>query len=166
LDRIATKLFLLMSQDFYHNFKRAVSKFTTGVTIATTYHDNKHYGVTINAFASLSLHPTLILFNLDVSAQSLTAFLKSQFFNINILAQEQLPLAKHFATNQDNKFVNIDYQQDQNNVALLSGNLASIHCKLHSSTKVGDHYIIIGEVYDLAYCDIKQPLTYFNSHFS
>src|SRR5436309_1517254 len=42
-------------------FKAAMSHFASGVTIVTTEHDGKPFGMTVASFASLSLHPPLIL---------------------------------------------------------------------------------------------------------
>ncbi|MBT4921602.1 MAG: flavin reductase family protein [Rickettsiales bacterium] len=155
-----------MNQDFCQKFKKTLSKFSTGVTIATTKHEEVNYGVTINSFASLSLEPALILFNLDVSSHSLSAFLNCKFFNINIMSKQQQELSKHFAANYSDKFLGQGYQEDNNHVPIFLDNLALISCRMHSSKKVGDHYIVIGEVYEADYDDNKEPLIYFNSIFA
>jgi len=43
------------------DFKHAMSHFASGVTIVTTEHVGKPYGMTVSSFASLSLHPPLVL---------------------------------------------------------------------------------------------------------
>lgn len=152
-----------MNQDFCQKFKKTLSKFATGVTIVTTKSNGLHYGVTINSFCSLSLNPSLVLFNLDVSSSNLEAFLGSKYFNINILSKGQKTLALDFAKAGQDKFLNIDFALDANDISFFSDSVSVILCKFYDSYKVGDHHIIIGEVYDTLINDDKEPLIYFNS---
>ena len=46
-------------------FKKALSKFATGITIITMSQKENFLGKTVNSFASLSLNPPLVLFSLD-----------------------------------------------------------------------------------------------------
>ena len=154
-----------MNQDFCHKFKNTLSKFTTGVTIATTNYQENHYGLTVSSFASLSLNPFLVLFNLDQSSSNTKAFLNCKFFNINVLSNKQEELAQHFAKKQGKKFLNIDYCKDNNQIPYFDDNIALIKCSLYKTIHVGDHYIIIGQVQDLNYNDTMLPLVYFNSEF-
>ena len=48
-----------------NKFKKTLGSFATGVTVVTTSLDNKPYGLTVNAFSSLSLDPPLILICID-----------------------------------------------------------------------------------------------------
>ncbi|MBT4989416.1 MAG: flavin reductase [Rickettsiales bacterium] len=155
-----------MNQDLCQKFKKTLGRFATGVTVATTKYEGIHYGVTINSFTSLSLTPALILFNLGESSHSSTAFLNSEYFNINILSKNQKDLANHFAKSHNDKFSDIDYIEDDKGNSYFDDNLALISCKLHSSHKIGDHHIIIGEVYHMDNDDSKEPLIYYNSQFS
>ena len=43
------------------HFRLAMSHFASGVTVVTTSHDGKLFGMTVASFASLSLHPPLVL---------------------------------------------------------------------------------------------------------
>src|SRR6185436_19180415 len=51
-------------------FKLAMSHFPSGVTVVTTEHDGKPYGLTVSAFASLSLHPPLVLVSIEKNVKS------------------------------------------------------------------------------------------------
>ena len=44
-----------------YSFKKALSKFATGITIITINSKNEFIGKTVNSFASLSLNPPLVL---------------------------------------------------------------------------------------------------------
>ena len=47
------------------NFKKAMGKFATGVTVITINYKKTYFGKTVNSFSSLSLNPPLVLFSLD-----------------------------------------------------------------------------------------------------
>ena len=48
-------------------FRAACGLFPTGVTVVTRLMpDQKPYGITVNSFASLSLHPPLVLVCIDL----------------------------------------------------------------------------------------------------
>ena len=65
--------------------KKAFGSFATGVAVASS-HSN---GFTINSFSSLSLDPPLIIFNIYKSETDHVDFLKTGFFAINILSDNQ-----------------------------------------------------------------------------
>ena len=77
------------------NFKKTLSKFTTGVTVVATHNNFNLVGKTINSFSSLSLSPPLILFSLDVKSSKLSIFKRS--FTISILSNKQKEISKNFA---------------------------------------------------------------------
>ena len=66
-------------------FKAAVGKYPTGITIVSTKHDNRFYGFTANSFTSVSLDPALISFCLNVKSASFDAFFNTKFDKINYL---------------------------------------------------------------------------------
>ena len=79
-------------------FKAAVGKYPTGITIVSTKHDNRFYGFTANSFTSVSLDPALISFCLNVKSASFDAFFNTKYFAINILSNYQIDLATRFAS--------------------------------------------------------------------
>ena len=82
--------------DNFHkdDLKKAFGSFATGVAVATS--DSS--GFTINSFASLSLEPPLIIFNIYKTETDHVEFLKNNRFAINILSSDQEETSKLFAT--------------------------------------------------------------------
>src|SRR4051795_12787302 len=81
------------------DFRAALGSFATGVTVVTTMDEGgKGYGMTVNAFSSVSLDPPLVL----VCAISGTAgsehIERNRCFAVNILAIDQEPLSRYFAS--------------------------------------------------------------------
>ena len=152
-----------MNEDFSHQFKKTLAKFSTGVTVVTTNYKEENYGVTVSSFASLSLNPALILFNLDQNSSTFEAFTNAQYFNVNILSKSQKLICDNFAQRQKDKFKDIHFKIDENNISFFKENIALVKCKFHQTFNVGDHNIIIGQVIDCEYNDEYEPLIYFNS---
>ena len=77
-------------------FRRAMGKFATGVTVVTFEHQGKPAGMTANAFMSLSVDPPMIL----VAARSQSRFAQSvasgDAFGVSFLDKEQEALSRHF----------------------------------------------------------------------
>jgi flavin reductase (DIM6/NTAB) family NADH-FMN oxidoreductase RutF len=58
-------------------FRQTMGRFATGVTVVTTLYSGQPYGITVNAFCSVSLDPLLVLVSLQQSSQTLTFIEKS-----------------------------------------------------------------------------------------
>ena len=71
-----------MSKKFEINdLKKAFGSFATGVCVATSHSS----GFTVNSFASLSLEPPLMIFNIYKTETDYVEFLKEDKFAINFL---------------------------------------------------------------------------------
>src|SRR5215469_5655910 len=79
------------------DFRTTMARFATGVTVVTTTLDHAYFGLTVNAFCSVSLSPPLILVSLDLRSQTYASLRQSGVFAVNVLTREQEPLALRFA---------------------------------------------------------------------
>lgn len=141
-------------------FRRACSKFPTGVTVTTLLDQNGiPRGITVNSFTSVSLVPPLILVCIGQSSK-MTAYWGARcYFGVNVLSLEQRNLSEQFSGKWEDRFSNVEWSPGQTGVPLISGVLAVFECKTAEVIPVGDHRIIIGHVVRVE-CDSKPPLTY------
>lgn len=144
-------------------FRRACSKFATGIVVVTTY-DGKPHGVTVNSFTSVSLDPPLVLFCLNHSANILPVFRAASHFAINILDVEQEAISSAFAFRGKDRFEGVSWRPGIEMVPILEGTLATLECKVHSVVEAGDHTIFIGEAIT-ASVGAGHPLLYFESRY-
>ena len=144
--------------------------FATGVTVVTTSgSDGSGYGVTVSAFASVSLEPQLALICLDNKLSGLEHFETGCLFAVNILRDDQEDISNYFATagtdrTQACKF----YRIADSGTPLLKDSLACIECKLTESCPGGDHTILLGrviEVHSESSEQELQPLVYFRGRY-
>jgi flavin reductase (DIM6/NTAB) family NADH-FMN oxidoreductase RutF len=149
------------------DFKAAVGKFPTGVTVISTSHNDQLWGFTANSFTSVSLEPRLISFCLNKQAGSFEVFSQASHFAVNILASNQSELSTHFASRQTDKFASVYYDIGKFSKApLLNGSVAFIECKKYAQFECGDHDIFIGEVETISIDETKSPLLYFAKSYT
>ena len=145
-------------------FKLAMSHFASGVTIVTTEHQGKPFGMTVASFASLSLHPPLVLVCIEKAVKSHDAIAAAGKFAVNILEHGQSELSNRFASRIDDKFAGVETHRGDLDVPLLVNALTSIECSVHAQLPGGDHSIFVGEVQRIHTTE-GNPLIYFRSGY-
>ena len=147
-------------------FRRVLGHFATGVTIVTTCDAEAHpSGLTVSAFASLSLDPPLVLVCVDHKSQTFPALRETGRFAVNVLTTDQEALSRRFASTRLDKFDGAAYRISDMGLPLLSSALAHIECVTVSSHVEGDHTIFVGRVERAATND-GEPLLYFRGRYN
>jgi flavin reductase (DIM6/NTAB) family NADH-FMN oxidoreductase RutF len=118
------------------------------------------YGLTANAFTSVSLEPPLLVISVDKKAESYAYFEQSKVFTINILCDHQEGLSRRFAVSGGNKFEGVAYRRGINQVPILEDALAHIECRLYAAYDGGDHTLYLGEVLEAETREGKPLLFY------
>lgn len=145
-------------------FKLAMSQFASGVTVVTTEHEGTRYGMTVASFASLSLHPPLVLVCIEKSVKTHDAIGAAGKFGVSILAKSQAEISNRFASKSDDKFSGVSVRQGELGTPLIDGAICTIECRVHAQLPGGDHSIYVGEVVE-AQTNEAAPLVYFRSGY-
>ena len=146
-------------------FRAALSKFASGVTVVTTKDANgKPHGITVSAFCSVSLEPPLILVCIEKTAGSHNAFEESGVFVVNVLREEQMDYSNQFASPIEDKFNGIEFEESIEGVPVLKDTLATLECTLTETCEGGDHTIFIGQI-EKAKIRQGKPLIYFHGNY-
>jgi flavin reductase (DIM6/NTAB) family NADH-FMN oxidoreductase RutF len=146
-------------------FRQAMRRVPTGVTVVTTLKEGEPRGITVNAFASVSLEPPSLLICINREARSYLFISSSRIFCVNVLAGDQRQLAEHFSGKvRERQFAEIGYAVDATGAPVLSGTIAHFDCELAHEFQFGSHSILIGHVLS---CSARpgSPLGYFNGGF-
>ncbi len=146
------------------NLKKALSKFTTGVTIVTINNKQNLYGKTINSFTSLSLSPPLVLFSLAKTSSKLELYKKAKLLTINVLSKNQKLIAVNFAK-KNFSWKNIKFILNNDGNPILNNCVSNFECSVVDKINKGDHTIFICEVLKVLYNGKLKPLIYFNSKY-
>jgi flavin reductase (DIM6/NTAB) family NADH-FMN oxidoreductase RutF len=157
-------------------FRCTMAHFATGVTVVTTVLDDTCYGITVNAFCSVSLNPPLVLVSIEKTTRTHPILSQSHVFAVNILREQQQYLSERFArkdANEGRSFADIRYHRGETHVPLFDDAMAFVECRVVAEYEGGDHTLFLGQVINLHYNEDVDaqgqevlPLLYFRSHYS
>tara|TARA_Y100000992_G_C21047306_1_gene387817 strand:- start:39 stop:515 length:477 start_codon:yes stop_codon:yes gene_type:complete len=141
--------------------KKAFGSFATGVAVATSHSS----GFTINSFASLSLNPPLIIFNIYKTETDHIDFLKNNSFVINFLSDKQEEISRLFATKDSEKVNKTNHSFSSAKNIILDNTLGHIELSVYQQIEIADHVLVIGKVENIKMDDKKNPLIYYRSSY-
>lgn len=128
-------------------YRTAIGQMPTGVTVVTSTGERGPSGLTASAVCSLSLEPLLIVVCIDLGSRTLAAVRRSGRLAVNVLAEDQQQLARHFASKvaEEEKFDGIAYR-DVDGLPLLEGAVAWLTADVRELLPGGDHVIGVAAV--------------------
>ncbi len=144
-------------------FRRTLGRFATGVTVVTMRAGPETYGITVNAFMSVSLKPPLVAVSLDKRANAHETLRESDRFGVSILSAEQETLSDHFAGRLGQRLPNPF--EEFHGFPVIRGALGHLVCRSFDVTDAGDHSIFLGEVEALKSVG-GRPLLYFEGRYA
>ncbi len=172
------------------DFRNALGRFATGITVVTmlapgtpaepagrnegrtqpqgepnieTDHGQpRTFGLTVNAFMSVSLDPPLVAVSLDKRARAHATMLEAPRFGISVLAEGQEGLSDVFA----GRPVQPPSQpfEEFAGFPVVRGALTHLVLSSYQAHDAGDHTIFVGRVEALRYAD-GQPLLFFKGKY-
>jgi flavin reductase (DIM6/NTAB) family NADH-FMN oxidoreductase RutF len=146
------------------DFRSALGSFATGVTVITTRGEDHAYGMTANAFSSVSLDPPLVLVCAKSGTDGSEQIERNRCFAVNILGTDQEPLSRYFSSKDRPRgrdaFRAVSHRTSVTGSPILDGVVAYLDCRLHETHTAGDHEIFIGEVLALEVSPGVQPLLF------
>jgi flavin reductase (DIM6/NTAB) family NADH-FMN oxidoreductase RutF len=132
-------------------FRAALGEFATGVTIITARAPHGFVGFTANSFNSVSLDPPLVIWSLSLRSRSMAAFEAAERYAVNVLASDQIALARRFSRPHQDRFAGVAFRLDGTGAPLIEGCVAWLECRHHALHPAGDHMLFIGNVFAAAH---------------
>lgn len=147
-------------------FKDALSRFATGVTIVSGMEDGEPVGFSCQSFVSLSIDPPFVAVAPARTSTSWPRIARAGSFCVNVLGEHQLELCRGFALSGGKKFDGVEWRRSPaTGSPLIEGCLAWVDCDVELVHDAGDHELIMGRVLDLGTSD-GAPLLFFRSRFA
>lgn len=167
------------------DFRNALGRFATGITVVTMRTAEavmgdgegredasqelgpapgrpRTFGITVNAFMSVSLDPPLVAVSIDKRARAHTTLQDAERFGISVLAAGQEELSDLFAgrpvrgpAEPFERFADFP---------VVRGAIAQLVCRRYQAHDVGDHTIFVGEVEALRTAD-GEPLLFYKGDY-
>ena len=147
-------------------FRDTLARFCSGVTVVTSVSDGEPIGMTCQSFASVSLHPPMVMFIPAKTSRAWPRMQRAGHFTVNFLAADQQAVSNAFATRDADKFAGVRWAAGVTGAPVLSGVLAHIDCTVHAAYEVGDHYVVIGRVQDLSIDSEASPLLFYRGAYT
>ncbi|HZC07201.1 MAG TPA: flavin reductase family protein [Ktedonobacterales bacterium] len=148
-------------------FKTVLARFPTGVTVVTTCDGERPAGVTVNAFASVSLDPPLVMVCIDRRSHMHDLVARTGFFAANILGAHQQEVSRRFAGqtgDRNERFRLTPYHEAVTGAPILDGSIAHVECRVTAIYPGGDHSIFLGQVVGLGSAP-GEPLIYYRARY-
>ena len=142
-------------------FRDALGRFATGVTVVGMHTPDGPRGITVNAFASLSLSPPLVGVSIDHGAGAHAALQASERYGVSVLAADQREISDRFAGRDVDPPL---AWEDLAGAPVLGGALVHLGCRIVDRVVTGDHTLFVGEVEGAAVRD-GAPLLYHRGRY-
>jgi flavin reductase (DIM6/NTAB) family NADH-FMN oxidoreductase RutF len=143
-------------------FRQALGRFATGVTIVTALHEGQPHGMTANAFVSVSLDPPLVLVSVDHRASMHRILPLTGRYGVSVLAEHQEKLSNHFA-GRVIEGLHIRFTE-RLGIPLIEGAVAYFVVQVVDAHTAGDHTLFIGRVEHFEARD-ERPLLFFGGKY-
>ncbi len=154
-------------------FRNTVGSFATGVTVVTTRGrddvDDDVYGMTANAFSSVSLDPPLVLICVISGTTGAETIERNGVFAVNVLGSHQEPISRFFASRDrpigQAAFAELPHFHAVTGSPILERSAAYLDCRVTARHEAGDHLIFIGEVVAIGVDSDVRPLVFHGGQF-
>jgi len=125
-------------------FRNALGRFASGVTVVTARYEERTHGMTANAFVSVSLDPPLVLVSLDNRSYMHRILPRVGRYGVSVLAENQEVLSDHFAGHTvEGLEIRFTTRRD---IPLLEGAVAYFVVQVTDAHPAGDHSLYVGRV--------------------
>jgi flavin reductase (DIM6/NTAB) family NADH-FMN oxidoreductase RutF len=147
-------------------FRETLGHYPTGVAVVTAIaEDGNPVGMVVGTFSSVSMDPPLIAFYPMSNSRSFAQVRTAKAFCVNVLASDQEPLCRQFATAGESKFAGVGWKPAPLGSPILDGAVSWIECSFEDIREAGDHFIVLGLVRDLAVERSTLPLLFFQGGY-
>ena len=132
-------------------FKEAMSRWATGVAIASCRFEGAPHGVAISSFTSVSVTPPRVLFCLSKTSRSALAFRHALEVGIALLPEDAEPLARRFSGGAEPhaRFDPDAWDLDPRAPPRLRDALACIRGGVRCRLDAGSHEVLVVDVQDV-----------------
>jgi flavin reductase (DIM6/NTAB) family NADH-FMN oxidoreductase RutF len=148
------------------HFRRVLGHYPTGVSIVTALDDEgAPLGMVVGSFTSVSMDPPLVAYFAMVTSRSYAQIRHSGRFCVNVLAADQEPLCRRFASRGVDKFAGVAWRPALTGSPILDDAVAWIDCETEIIHSAGDHDIVVGRVIDLDVAAPRPSLLFFQGGY-
>lgn len=150
------------------SLRNVMRRWTTGVTVVTTFDGITQHGMTVNSFTSVSLDPACVTVTMDNRSRTHQLVSKTGNFGVTILSSEQQGIADRFSgklPESRQRFAGLETFQMISGSPFIQGGLAFIDCTVVHTYAMPKSSLFVGRVLEARFEDRLSPLIYLNRTF-
>lgn len=132
-------------------FRAAMRRVVSGLTVVTTWHEDRPWGMTVNAFASVCMEPPTVLVCVNNRTATAADISRNGRFAANLLSEDQLFVSRLCSRPGTTKYID-DYVLAADDLPprvaapVLGDSLVTFDCEVSQAHPVGTHFVVIGTV--------------------
>ncbi|MGY6278041.1 flavin reductase family protein [Methylomonas sp. MgM2] len=132
-----------MSEAMADLFKRI----TVGVYVIGVTGGGRNNAFTAACVSLVSFQPLLLVLSINRMHSSYQILKSGGVFSINVLRQDQMPLAEHFGgPSSRDKLATVSWYPGKTGAPLLDDVIAHFECEMVAEYPAGDHVLALGRV--------------------
>lgn len=135
-------------------------QFITGVTVVTTQDQGTPKGLAVNAYASVSLEPPLVMVCVQKTSSTYPALFAATHLGINILGTQQQETVATFASKATDKFAEIAWHSGPDGSPLIDDSPASLEAEIKERFQAKTHTVFICRVRHAEVVEEADPIVY------
>lgn len=149
------------------DYRAALRRHPAGVVVITLMSDGGPVGFTATSFASLSLDPPLVSFNITQTSSSIAALNQARSVVVHLLCEDQLTVARRFSASADQRFAEpASWSTLPTGEPLLSGTPTWLRAEPAQLIPAGDSTLVVASVTHLHCSDGDSgPLLYHDGQY-
>jgi flavin reductase (DIM6/NTAB) family NADH-FMN oxidoreductase RutF len=148
------------------DFRSAMRRFASTVTIVSSAHDGVRHGMTATAVTSVSMDPPSVLVCVNRSGRLHELMGSCRRFCINVLHADQSGVSRIFAqAPSGERFSHGDWLENEHGVPYLSGAQVTVFCRRSLVVPYGSHTVFFGDVEQVDVREDISPLIYQNGDY-
>lgn len=146
------------------SLRSVMRRVASPVVVVTMAGRQEARGMTASSFTSVSLAPPLVSVSIDLSSRTHILMLESDYFVINLLADDQGHLSDLFAEpglTGAEQMQRVPHRLLLERIPVLENTLGWLLCRRHNPIAGGDHSIFLGEVQEVELGRAGHPLIFY-----
>ncbi|MFN8672224.1 MAG: flavin reductase family protein [Candidatus Sericytochromatia bacterium] len=126
---------------------KALGKVASGLYVVTSKNGNDLVGFTASFLVQVAFEPPIVAVSMKKGRASFDAIMSRKEFVVNIMTKDTMKLVGAFANpKNETPFDGVAMTEKTLGLPVLTDSLAYLECKVHSTSEVGDHVVVFGEI--------------------
>lgn len=133
----------------------------TGIVAICAELDGVRHGMIATSFTvGVSFSPPLVLFSAQRSSRTWPEIGRAATIGVSVLGADNAPVVKAMSSRSGDRFAHVRVARTQGGAVFIDGARLWLECRVHATSELGDHLVVVLEVLGGSGRPNIRPLTY------